>query len=255
MPLRIANFNPFHLPGAPASFGACVLRPGETELILSLDIRRGLGEGWEHWIELSASSYAAGAFDGFIESWHDVFDLPQGGRDAAPRDQLAINWTKDGASRADVERDVSSPGDVALGIGRAVAFPANDGLALRAAVTLPTGDVTVLAGAGGVSAAVWAESSGRLFGPGSPRAWLYSMTLGGLVASPPSALADGRRLVAFGRLGVTWRPLAGLALKVQVDANSSRYRSALAPLGGPAVMIGMGCGEARHARVAGDRRR
>ena len=209
MPLRIANLNPFHLPGAPASFDARVLRPGETELILSLDIashlvtessngerllidgetyrpalavRRGLGEGWEHWIELSAVSHAAGAFDGFIESWHDVFGLPQGGRDAAPRDQLAINWTKDGASRADVERDVSSPGDVALGIGRAVAFPANNGLALRAAVTLPTGDA---------SASVWAETSGRLFGPGSSRAWLYGVTPGGLVAAPSAMLANG----------------------------------------------------------------
>ena len=37
VPLRIANLNPFHFPGMPASFDACVLRSGETELILSFD--------------------------------------------------------------------------------------------------------------------------------------------------------------------------------------------------------------------------
>ena len=165
----------------------------------------------------------------------------------------ATSSRKDGRSRADIVRSIFSPGDVALGIGRAVAFPVNDGLVLRAAVTLPTGDATALAG--GVSAAVWAETSGRLFGPGSSRAWLYGVTLGGLVASPPPVLARGWRLVAFGRLGVTWRLLAALALKVQVDANSSRYRSEAAPLGGPAVMIGMGGTVKLGARDAGDRRR
>ena len=134
VPLRIANLNPFHLPGAPASFGACVLRPGETELILSLDaashlvtassngelmlidgetcrpalaVRRGLGEGWEHWIELSAVSHTAGAFDGFIESWHGVFGLPRGGHDAAPSRRAALATSTGQSDRTKARPSIS----------------------------------------------------------------------------------------------------------------------------------------------------
>ena len=264
-PLRVVNLDPFHLAyGVPGSYGACVLRPGSSELIASLDIashmngarsgperlfvdgetwrqalalRRGFGDGWEAMLELSVVSHVPGVFDGFIENWHDFFHLPQGGRDTAPRDRLAIRYDK-GRARIHVTESVTSPGDIALGVGHAVRrnFLANDGLAIRGAVRLPTGDEDALAGAGGVSAAIWAETSGRLFGAGD---WLYGAALGALAASAPDAMGGGG-LVAFGRFGVTWRALDRLALTAQLDVNSTPYRSALAPLAGPVVMLGVG---------------
>ena len=131
-PLRIANLSPFHLAYAtPASFGACALEPGATEAILSMDmashmtaarsaserlsldgetwrpslaLRHGLGEGWDYTIEVSAVTHNGGVFDGFIESWHSVFGLPQGGRDETPRDRLRIAWARDGHARVDIDR-------------------------------------------------------------------------------------------------------------------------------------------------------
>ena len=272
-PLRAVNLDPFHLAyGVPGSYGACVLPPGASELIASLDIashmkgagsgserlfvdgetyrqalalRHGFGDGWEAMLELSVVSHALGVFDGFIETWHSVFGLPQGGRDTAPRDRLAIRYDKDGRARVDVTDGVTSLGDIALGAGHLVArnFLANDGLAIRGAVRLPTGDEDALAGAGGLSASVWAETSGRLFGPDGARDWLYSATLGALAGSAPHAIGTGgtsARVVAFGRLGVIWRALDRLALTAQLDVNSSPYSSALAPLAGPAILLGFG---------------
>ena len=137
-----------------------------------------------------------------------------------------------------VTEGVTSLGDIALGVGHAVRrnFLANHGLAIRGAVRLPTGDDDALTGAGGVSAAIWAETSGRLFGAGD---WLYGAALGALAASTPDAMGTGG-LVAFGRFGVTWRALDRLALTAQLDANSTPYRSALAPLAGPAILLGFG---------------
>ena len=265
-PLRVVNLDPFHLAyGVPGSHGACVLRPGSSEAIASLDIashmngarsgreflsvdgetwrqalalRRGFGGGWEAMLELSVVSHAPGVFDGFIENWHDFFHLPQGGRDTAPRDRLAIRYHKGGRARVDVTESVTSLGDIALGVGHAVRrnFLANHGLAIRGAVRLPAGGEDALTGAGGVSAAIWAETSGRLFGA---RDWLYGAALGALAASTPDAIGGGG-LVAFGRFGVTWRVLDRLALTAQLDVNSTPYRSALAPLAGPAVMLGAG---------------
>ncbi|MDE0174813.1 MAG: DUF3187 family protein [Defluviicoccus sp.] len=266
-PLRIANLSPFHIPyAAPASFGACALAPGETEAIVSMDmashmlsarsgseslaldgetwrpsltLRHGVGDGWDYTLEVAAVSHGPGVFDGFIEGWHSTFDLPQGGRDTTPRDRLRISHARDGRGRVDIDRAVSSAGDLTLGIGRALgpSVLSNDGLALRAAVRLPTGDEDALAGAGGLSAALWAETSGQLWKPD----WLYGAAAGALAAKPPRALSGvDRGFVLFARLGATWRPLADLALSVQADVATPPYRSSLAPLGGPSILFGMG---------------
>ena len=273
-PLRVVNLDPYHLVyGVQGSYGACVLRPGAAELIASLDIashmkgaesgserlsidgetyrqalalRHGFRDGWEALLELSAVSHAPGVFDGFIENWHAFFGLPQGGRDTAPHDRLAIRYRKGGADRVGLTDGVTSLGDIALGVGHEVKpnFLSNDGLAVRGVVRLPTGDEDALAGAGGLSASIWAETSGPLFGSGGARGWLYSATLGGLAGGAPDAIGTGGRIVAFGRLGVIWRALDRLALTAQVDVNSTPYSSALAPLAGPVIMIGVG-GRAR----------
>ena len=272
VPLRLVNLNPFHLLyGVPASFGARVMPEGASDVIASFDMashlrsgqagaervlmdgetyrqalswRQGLGQGWEYFLEIPAVAHSAGVFDGFIEGWHDAFGLPQGGRDRAPRDRLSLFYADGGTTRADVGRDVLSPGDASLGVGYALPSPPlpNDGMAVRAAVKLPTGDADSLTGSGGLSASAWAETSGALPGSGVSRRWLYAATLGALVGAVPEGLAaTGDRFIAFGRLGVTWRALEDLHLTVQVDAHSSPYgASGLAALSDTAVILGMG---------------
>ena len=271
-PLRIVNLNPFHLLyGVPGSLGARVMTPGSSELIASMDmashlveassgaervlidgethrqglaLRHGFGDGWEYLFEVSALSHRAGRLDGFIETWHDVFHLPQGDRDRAPRDRLALFYANGGRTYYDIGQSVSSLGDISLGVGYAVPhWPlSNDGLAIRVSVKLPTGDESALAGSGGYSASLWAETSGALPGFADSRSWLYSASLGALAGEAPSGLSDlGGRFVAFGHLGVTWRPLNYLSLTVQLDAHSSPYgASDVAPLSDPGVMIGLG---------------
>ena len=276
-PLRIVNLNPFQLLyGVPGSLGAHVMTRGSSELIASMDmashlieassgaervlidgetyrqglaLRHGFGDGWEYLFEASALSHRAGAFDGFIETWHDVFHLPQGDRDRAPRDRLALFYANGGRTYYDIGRSVTSFGDVSLGVGYAVPhwpFP-NDGLVIRGSVKLPTGDEASLAGSGGRSASLWAETSGALPGSAGTRSWLYSASLGALAGEAPRGLPDlGNRFIAFGHLGATWRPLGAdqcqflalwrighLSLTAQINAHSSLWR--------------IGCGAARRS--------
>ena len=165
-PLRIVNLNPFQLLyGVPGSLGARVMTPGSSEVIASMDmashlveassgaervlidgethrqglaLRHGFGEGWEYLFEVSALSHRAGRLDGFIETWHDVFHLPQGDRDRAPRDRLALFYANGGRTYYDIGESVSSLGDISLGVGYAVPhWPlSNDGLAIRGSVKL-----------------------------------------------------------------------------------------------------------------------
>ncbi len=272
MPLRMVNLNPFHLLyEVPASAGARVMSAGSTEVIASIDmashlrasrsgaerilldgetyrqglaLRHGLGDGWEYLLDISAVAHSGGIFDGFIESWHGVFGLPQGGRESAPRDRLALFYADEGGTRFGVDRSVYSLGNASLGLGYALLSSplANDGLALRAVLTLPTGDEEKLAGSGGFSASAWAETSGALPGSEDSRRWLYAATLGALAGEAPEDLvAIGGRFIVFGRLGVTWRAVDDLHLTVQVDVHSSPYgASALSPLSDVAVMLGFG---------------
>ena len=271
-PLRMVNLNPFHLLyGVPASAGAHVMPAGSSEVIASLDmashlradgsgtervlmdgetyrhgvaIRHGLGDGWELLIDVPAVSHAGGVFDGFIEDWHDAFGLPQGDRDRAPRDRLALFYADAGGSRVDIDSDVHSLGDASLGVGYALPSPplSNDGVVVRAMVKLASGDEGALAGSGGYSASAWAETSGAFPGSAVSRNWLYAATLGVLAGEAPEKLSDiGGRLIAFGRFGVSWRALEDLHLTVQIEAHSSPYGgSALSPLSDPAVMLGLG---------------
>ncbi len=271
-PLRIVNLNPFHLLyGVPASFGARVLKPGSSELILSTDIashlvgegagsehilldgetyrwalalRGGFRDRWEWFAEAPIVAHRTGVFDSFIENWHDFFGLPQNERDRVPHDRLALFYRDGAGTRVDIRENVFSFGDVSLGVG--YTSPkwgfSNDGLAIRASVKLPTGDEDSLAGSGGLSASIWAETSGALPWAAESRRWLYAATLGALLAKAPRNLPGlGGEFIAFGRFGVTWRPLPRLTLTVQVDVHSSPYGSSgVSPLADPSVMLGFG---------------
>ena len=166
-PLRCARF-----------FRRAHLGPGSSELIVSTDIasylvwensgsenifldgetyrfalalRGGFRNRWEWFAEAPIVAHRTGVFDSFIENWHDFFGLAQNDRDRVPHDRLALFYRDGAGAYVDIRENVSSFGDVSLGVG--YASPqwgfSNDGLAIRASVKLPTGDEDSLAGSGG----------------------------------------------------------------------------------------------------------
>ena len=133
-----------------------------------------------------------------------LLGLPQGDRDSAPRDRLALFYGDGGGVRVDIDSGIFSVGDISLGLGYAVptAPISNDGMTVRAAVKLPSGDLDALAGSGGFSASAWAETSGAFPSSAVSRRWLYAATLGVLGGEAPESLsAIGGRIIAFGRFG------------------------------------------------------
>ena len=273
MPLRLVNLNPFFIPyGVPVSVGTRTMPPGSSELTFAVDtasylsgaasgsegllldgetyrtslmVRRGFRPRWEYFLELSAVGHHGGLFDSFIEGWHDFFGLPQGGRDVAPRDRLALIYGDGAGTRVNLRQDAFSLGDLVLGVGYAVPeWPfRNDGLTIRGHVKIPTGGhAGAFAGLGRLSTSLWAETSGALPWSTTSRAWLYTATLGLLVAEPPKRLSRvGDPFIGFGRASVTWRALSRLNLTVQVDVHSSPYRSSnLDVLADPVIILGFG---------------
>ena len=189
-------------------------------------LRTGFRDRWEYFLELSTISHHGGHFDTFIETWHDVFGLPQGDRDITQRNRLAIVYGNADGEQVGIRKSETSLADLGIGAGYSVPdWPIqNDGLTIRAMVRLPAGNTGSLAGSDGLSASVWAETSGALPWSGMSRTWLYSGALGMVAAKPPEQLSGlGDPFLVFGRFGVTWRPLPRLDLSAQLDVHSSPY--------------------------------
>jgi hypothetical protein len=120
---------------------------GESER-LGVRYLRGLGNGWEAGVDLPFIKHSAGYLDGLIIDWHDFFNLPQGGRDMAPKHQLRYSVDAPDTQVSLVDR-AAGVGDVQLMVGKQLRRNEASATSLRVHVKLPTGDSDELLGSGG----------------------------------------------------------------------------------------------------------
>lgn len=252
LPFNTTNQNPLvAIYGLPAAGPATVLAPGrmsaelradiasnysddvETDESILLDgesyrftlaLKYGLGERFEVGLEVPYAMHRGGSLDSFIIDWHDFFQLPQGGRDDAPRDRLSYRYDKDGRTLVDLHDQEEGFGDLRLTGAWQLLPPEGDdprSLALRASLKLPTGDEDRLLGSGSTDFALWL-SGAQSFQEGSLA--LFGAA-GAMLMSDSDVLADQQRnAVAFGTIGGGWRPLSWLAFKAQVDGHTAFYQ-------------------------------
>lgn len=207
----------------------------------TLTVRYGLADRFEAGVNIPYVAYGGGFLDSFIVDWHDVFGLPQGGRDGAAKGVINYRYRRDGVTRLQLNRSGSGIGDISLVGGMrlhdTVGDRSRERLALRADLKLPTGEVAGLRGSGSTDLALslcaLQESSSRwgsfgLFG-----------SLGGLAMTDGRVLADQQNnFAAFGSLGVGWGPVSWISFKLQLNAATPFYRhTALAELGRGSLLL------------------
>jgi hypothetical protein len=214
---------------------------GETHRLTVIH-RRGVGRGLEWGIEAPLVSQTGGFMDGLIINWHDVFGLPQGGRDQTVRDRLLYRYRRQGVDLLNVTDPSAGVGDLRFTGGYALTTGADAApLALRAQLKLPSGESETLLGSGAPDLALWlsagcAEASagvGRLCGYGG----------GGVMVLGLGDVIPGlqQRWIGFASGGVAWRFLPAFTALLQLDAHSPFYRDTqLDALGEPAVQLVMG---------------
>jgi hypothetical protein len=266
-PYAVTNLSPFGiLYGVPAIGEARVLAPGALHAELSaaaassyafsnsgredifldgethrvaLRLRRGFGGGYEGTLELPWISHSGGQLDGFIIHWHDLFGLPQGGRERADRDRLLFVYRRDGVERVRLTDPVSGAGDARIGLGRSLSRDERWPLALRVEAKLPTGDSSRLTGSGAADVALWVSAA--LPVPGT-HTWSAYGGAGLAWLGPGDVLPElQHRRIPFASAGIGWRALPRLAFKVQIDAHRALYaRSDMPELGHTAVQVALG---------------
>ncbi|MEJ2532636.1 MAG: DUF3187 family protein [Halioglobus sp.] len=216
--------------------GERVLLDGETRRF-ALQARYGLAEDWELELEVPWLRHSGGELDDLIDSWHDLWGMPDGGRSAAPADRLRYGYRGDGGQFL-LEDDVSGLGDISLSLHHT--FYRDDEAAASVAVgyKFASGEERDFLGSGGDDVyAVLRFSSGML--QDLPLRWHGQ--LGYLRAGASDLLKPlQERDLWFAGLTLDWAIAPTWSLLAQVDSHAAPLDSELTALGDDAVFLTLG---------------
>jgi len=208
---------------------ASVRLDGES-LAGTLRLERGLAPGWAASLTVPFGTRGGGVLDQPIDGWHDLWGLPEGGRDRAPTGAVSLLASEAGASAFAVDQRRSSLGDVQLGLARTLVDDGASVLTLRAQLELPTGSATELWGNDAWEGCL-ALALARPLGP-------LALTLqGGVLAGTAGDFDPFKRkdLAGFGSLALAWPLSSRWSLLGQLDGHSALLDTPLTPLGGGSV--------------------
>jgi len=91
-------------------------------------------ELWHFNLNASLISNQGGVLDQTIESWHEFFGLPQGGRDMAENNQIQLLYQQDGQDIINSTQAEQGLGDIQLAVG----YQLNKGSQLWLAIEIPS---------------------------------------------------------------------------------------------------------------------
>ena len=185
---------------------------------IQLNLQYGINDTYSVGMKIPYISNSGGFLDGWIEDWHDVFDLPQGGRDNAATDEFGIFYSNQ-TSQFSVDNTGNGIGDIALFVDRQLFWRNQRSINSRASVKLPTGDEAQLFGSGGYS-----------FSLNLSLAQQFSSSWYGFSSIGMSYLRTGRVLpeqqknwVGTAVIGTAWQFSSRLSLLARLDYNSAVY--------------------------------
>lgn len=185
---------------------------------LSLDFAYGLSEQWAMGIKLPYMINSGGFLDGLIEDWHDLFGLPQGGRDDAAQDEFRIAYSS-GNDTTLIDNARQGIGDISVYADNLLFDSSTRRVKARAKLKLPTAKEDQLFGSGGYVLSLHLNAASKL----SEKVIAYG---GGGV----SYLTEGdvfserqKNWIAAATLGIGWQLRTRLMLSAQLDLNSRIY--------------------------------
>ncbi len=185
---------------------------------LNLNLIYGIQDDLSVGLLLPYISNSGGFMDSLIENWHDLFGLPQGGRDDAPRDEFNISYQGTNNNLL-IDSTDKGIGDISLFLDKQLLASEQKVLKVRAQLKTPTGDEDQLFGSGGYAASISLHGSRKF-----AEKWLGFGMLGLTYLEDSEVLADQQNnLVGNAVLGITWLPTSKLGISAQLDLNSEVY--------------------------------
>ena len=211
---------------------------GETTR-LAFTYRYGLSDKLELSVDAPYVWHTSGSLDSAIDTWHDLFGLPDGERASQERDQLEFFYSDSQASRIDATRNANGVGDIRVGVGWSLSGTEMRRTALRFSVKLPTGDSDTLMGSGApdLSFGIASDSVGLWGNPKLSGFYRASITYLG----EPDLLADlYNDFVGQVSFGLGYDVHNKVNLTVQSRLRSAVYDSDIENLGEMSALLTFG---------------
>lgn len=180
-------------------------------------------------VRLRLASRSGGIADQAIWTWHEVFNMPQGGREDAPKNRLVYHLERDGQVVGDLTRPGVALMDLDLAWVRPFGTPEAGGR-VGLSVQLPTGRQADFSGSGGtdglVGGALWRRFGRlRIFGQAE------RVMLGLPEHSPLRLVMDrtsfNRAWASLGWQGDGAGLVSGFGIEVSLGYAGSPYRTGL----------------------------
>ena len=201
--------------------------------VLSVTLRRRVGERFEFGVDVPYVRHSEGFLDSVIYNFHNLVGLPNSNRDG-PEDQYRLFFEKEGTVLFDTGTPTSGLGDIqlsaAMKLGKAT---------LRAAVKAPTGDSDKLTGSGAtdLSLGLYGGSVTSFF----DRDLGYSGFVGVLALGEGDVMTELQRSAApYGGAALRWQATQRLALATQLYVQGPYFNINLDELGGTTFQLAFG---------------
>jgi hypothetical protein len=130
---------------------------GSENLIIDVEnYRYQLGlrfrkDNWLGQVDVPFIANSGGQLDGTIESWHDLFGLPNGDRDDLPSNQIDVKYARDGVVEYSQDKSSNGLADTSLALG----YQLSEATRIFVGIELPTGSESDYSGNEAVDYATW----------------------------------------------------------------------------------------------------
>jgi len=214
-------------------------RDGEELLIDAENYRyefalRNRSANWITQLNVPLVANSGGELDALIDEWHDFFGLPQGRRDRFPRDQLDINYRRDGTTVFSRSDSSSGLGDLSLALG----YQRPGETAYFVGIELPTGSADDFSGNEAVDYALWMTRELR-FDTQTTAFGMLGISFPGDGGNLEGLLVDH---IWVAQAGMEYRFYDDLAATVQLDMHSRSVEDSSLVAFGNSVQIQIGLG-------------
>jgi len=213
-----------------------LLLDGETS-VLNFRYRRQVTPCWQFNIDSEWVAHSGGWFDESVETWHQIFNLPNANRDQFESNRILFNYVGPDQQARTLRQSSSGIGDLQLQVQRLVKCKPESAI-VRAGVKVPIGDAATFSGGGELDA--FADIQTPWVKPTAGSAWQWAAGVGVLKPGNAQDFPVQKDLVGFGVAGLNYTLNHRVKFIAQVDWYTRLYKSRLRELGQDSVQLSLG---------------
>ena len=213
---------------------------GDEQLALDVENYRyelGLRYRKDNWLGQVNAPFIAnrgGELDSAIENWHDFFGLPEGDRDKFPRDDINVEYVRDGEVEYSQDKSSSGLADISLALG----YQLTEETRYFVGIELPTGSESDYSGNEAIDFATWVTHE-KLINAELSIYGLFGVSFPGDDGNLEGLVVDE---IWVAQLGTQYLFTDGVAGTVQLDWHSKTIDDSDLTAFGDSLQIQLGLG-------------